>query len=66
MKNPRNQIILALFTIGILISPIYGMESQDRENVVPNIEICDQNPDCPRDKHPVGENCPHSEPGPGY
>lgn len=30
------------------------------ENGIASPEACDQNPKCPRDKHPIGENCPHN------
>lgn len=48
-----------LFLICCFSAIAYGVESHQTNCEITSPEACDQNPSCPRDSHPVGEDCPH-------
>lgn len=54
-----------LFLICCFSAVAYGVESHQASCEVTSPEACDQSDKCPREgSHPVGENCPHSDPSP--
>lgn len=53
-----------LFLICCFSAIVYGEESKQEHCQITTPEMCDQHPDCPRDTHAVGTNCPRRDPSP--
>ncbi|HEY4832255.1 MAG TPA: hypothetical protein VIH61_06830 [Waddliaceae bacterium] len=55
----KKMIESVLLLICCFSAVAYGIECDQSSCEITSFEACDQSPKCPRDKHPVGEDCPH-------